>query len=367
MDKEALDFLRGYVRVWDWRDRNIEELRRRLTDLPYLPAEIKPRSFPPVVIPEQVTFSSRKTTFPLFAEELGDGWLQLLNLVLRCGTVKRTMEGDVRTELINVIVTVKLAGEREELSPCFDFSATEVENYYHHFVFTCLPEYTGCPYGERLQSSVQFSEEKSKPEVMSQLGKVFLGLKDFPDSEPVSVVIPSLPGFQAMHDAPCIISLTFNVVEGKLYGTYVMRSDDVYNAWPLHAVCLTRLQRKVAKQIGAPVGSATFISHSAYISRRDWARAWSKLDRWFKRPLPFQPDCSGLFFFSVENDQVRALLVTPEVDKVLWEATSRDPQELVRYIVDTMPWLASQHIRYLGEEAARLARALQEGVPYEQG
>jgi hypothetical protein len=32
-----------------------------------------------------------------------------------------------------------------------------------------------------------------------------------------------------------------------------------------------------------------------------------------------------------------------------------------------MPWLTAQHMRYLGEEAARLTQALRENVPYEQG
>ena len=34
------------------------------------------------------------------AVELGDGWLQLLNLTLRCGTLKGTSEGDRLAEVL---------------------------------------------------------------------------------------------------------------------------------------------------------------------------------------------------------------------------------------------------------------------------
>jgi hypothetical protein len=92
-----------------------------------------------------------------------------------------------------------------------------------------------------------------------------------------------------------------------------------------------------------------------------------KLDKWFERPLPLQTDLSGLFFFGLDNGRVRAMLISPEVDRVLWEGEFQDPEDLARYIVDTMPWLAPHHLRYVGGESVRLAQALREGIPYEQG
>lgn len=366
MSKEAVNRLRKYVKVWDWRGKSLEEVIRNLPELPYLPPEMEPQSFPPVTIPQQVSFSSRKTTFPLFADEVGDAWIQLLNLVMRCGTVKRTRRGERLTEVLNAIVTMKLADKEETVPPCFDFDADEFQTYYQHFISPRPPEYTNYTYGERLQKWAG-SNWKNGKEAVNQLRTTIDRLQRSLDTKRATMVLLDPIDLEKLDDAPCIISITFNVVAKRLYGTYVMRSDDVYNGWPLTALSLIRLQREVSKALNVPVDSATFISHSAHIYERDWARALDKLNRWFRRPLPFQPDCSGLFFFSVEGKEVRALLVTPEVDRVLWEGTSSDPGELIRYIVDTMPWLTPQHIRYLGEEAAKLVRALQEGVPYEQG
>jgi len=360
MDREAVDLLREYVKVWDWRTKSPEEVGRDIGNIPYLTREMEPRSFPPVVIPEQTTFPSRKTSFPLFAEDVGDGWLQLV-------TVKGTRRGDRLTEVLNAIVTIKLASGEGTLPPCFDFGADEFEAYYRHFVSLSPTQDVDYTYGERLQNWSRFNQETRKMEQVDQLERTIDRLQGSHDTKRGTMVLLAPTDLDRLDDAPCVVLVTFNIVDERLYGTYVIRSDDIYNGWPFSALSLTRLQREVSKRIGIPVDSATFISHSAHIYERDWDRAWTKLDKCFKRPSPFQDDPSGLFFFSLQNGLARALFVSPEVDTVLWEGESHNPQDLIRYIVDTMPWLTAQHIRYLGEEAARLTRSLEEGVPYEQG
>ncbi len=366
MDREAVDLLRKYVKVWDWRTKSLEDVGREINDIPYLPQEREPRSFPPVVIPEQTTFPSRKTTFALFAEEAGDGWLQLLNLVMHCGTLKDTEKGDRLTAVLNAVVTIKLSDEEEPLA-CFDFGADEFEAYYRHFISPSRPEDVDYTYGERLQNWSWFNQETNKVEQVNQLERTIERLRRSHDTERGTIVLLGSTDLDRLDDAPCVVSVAFDIVDERLYGTYVIRSDDIYNAWPFNVLSLSRLQREVSKRIGIPVDSATFISHSAHIYERDWDQAWAKLDKWFKRPLPLQADPAGLFFFGAEDGRVKALFVNPEVDTVLSEEESNDPGDLIRYIVDTMPWLTAQHVRYLGEEAVRLARAMSEGVPYEQG
>jgi thymidylate synthase (methanogen type) len=317
--------------------------------------------------PQQSTFPSRKTVFPLFAEEVGDGWLQLINLIMHCGTVKGTRSGDRLTEVLNAVVTVKLASVEGTLPACFDFGAEEFEAYYKHFVSLSPPEDADYTYGERLHNWSWFNQESNSVEQVNQVERTISRLEKAHDTKRGTIVLLGPTDLDGLGDTPAVVLATFNIVDERLYGTYVIRSDDAYNAWPRNALSLTRLQREVSKRIGIPVDSATFISHSAHIYGRDWDKAQAKLDEWVKRPLPFQADCSGLFFFSVENGVAKALFVSPEVDRVLWEGESDSPQELIRHIVDIMPWLAAQHIRYLGEEGAKLTRALEEGVPYEQG
>jgi len=317
--------------------------------------------------PQQTTFPSRKTVFPLIASEVGDGWLQLINLVTHCGTVKGTKSGDRLAEVLNAVVTVKLASTEGTIPPCFDFGADEFEAYYEHFISSSPPQDVDYTYGERLQNWSWFNQESNRMEQVNQLERTIARLESSHDTKGGTIVLFGPTDLDRLDDAPGIVSVTFNIVDERLYGTFVIRGDDIYNAWPFNALSLTRLQTEVSKRIGIPVDSATFISHSAHIYERDLDKARAKLDECFKRPLPFEADCSGLFFFSAENGVAKALFVTPEVDTVLWEGESPEPEDLIRHIVDTMPWLAAQHIRYLGEEGAKLARALKEGVPYVQG
>jgi len=371
MDREAVDLLRQYVKLWDWRSKTPEEIQRSIGDIPCLSQEMEPRAFAPLDIPERITFPSRKTTFPIFAKELGDAWLQLLNLTLRCGTLKTTSEGDRLAEVLNAVVTVELAAQQnsreEALPPFFDFTADEFEACHRRFTSASGSEDADYSYAERLQSWPCSKQEADGLEPMNQLERTIERLKKSHDTRSGSLVLLGPTDLDALDDAPCIVSASFNIVDEQLYGTYVLRSEDVHNAWPFDALSLVRLQREVAERIGIPVASATFIMHSAHIYERDWDGAEKTLDRWFERPLPLQTDPSGLFLFGLDEGRARAMLITHEADAVLWEGEFSSPEDLSWYIVDVMPWLSAQHIRYVGQECASMMRALQEGEEYLQG
>lgn len=305
---------------------------------------------------QEAPFPLRKTSFLLSAEHVADGWLQLLNLVVRCGRVKEG-KGDRFTEVLNAVVTIELADKEGEFPPQFDFGSEEFEAYYQRFLSPSRPQGG--------QDWSWFSPETGVEQV-SQLERAIDRLRSSHGGT-MLLLGPSDP--DRPDAAPRVVLITFNIVEERLCGSYVFQYDDIYNAWPLNALSLTRLQREVSKRIGVGVDSATFVCQSAYIYERDWDRARAKLDKWFKRqrPLPYRPDIAGMFILSPENDRARALLLSPAADSVLWEGVSPDPEDLIRYIIDTMPWLSAQHIRYLGQEVVKLTRSLREGAPYEQG
>jgi len=367
MDREAVDRIRRYVKLWDWRGRPAEEVGSSIGEIPALRQEMEPRSFAPVDVPERIAFPSRKTAFPLFAEDPGDGWLQLLNLTLRCGTLKGTSEGERLAEVLNAVVTVELTDREGAPPPFFDFSADELDAWHRRFVSPSGSDDADYTYAERLRSWPRSDPEPGRPELANQLERVIERLKRSHDTRSGTVVLLGPTDLAILDDAPCVVSITFNVVDERLYGSYVLRSEDVHGAWPFDALSLARLQREVADRVGIPVASATFIMHSAHIYERDWDRAWKTLDRWFARPLPLQTDPSGLFLFGLDEGRARAMLITHEADAVLWEGDFDSPEELSWYIVDIMPWLSAQHVRYIGQECASLMRALRDGEDYVQG
>ena len=157
------------------------------------------------------------------------------------------------------------------------------------------------------------------------------------------------------------------MVDGKLFGSFVIRGIDVYGDWPLEAMALVRLCSEVAARLDLEVGAATFVIHSARLHERDWARTEQVLADNFRRPLPLQVDHSGVFLFGNDGGQARAMLLDHNAGTIYWEDAFDTPEQLAWYIVDTMPWLLPQHIRYVGQECSTLKRAIEEGACYLQG
>ena len=61
------------------------------------------------------------------------------------------------------------------------------------------------------------------------------------------------------------------------------------------------------------------------------------------------------------------MLLDHDAGNIFWEDAFADAQQLSWYIVDAMPWLLPQHIRYVGQECATLMRAMQAKECYLQG
>jgi hypothetical protein len=368
LDAASVDALRGYVKVWDWRWRPPTEIAAGIADLPALPREREPSHLPDPVIPERKIFLSRKTSFPIFSSDVGDGWLQLLNLALRIGTEKQTADGERLAEALNAVVTIGLpavAGEPEgdeergEFPTFLDFNQDDFDRYYRRF--------EASPSSERERPRHDYGERLRDWDGIDQLEALCDRLKKSPDTASGTAV------FLGPHDlgdprvAPGLISATFNAVERSLFGSFVLRSADLYTDWPLEAMALVRLQSEVAGRLGLEVGAATFVIHSAQLYERDWGRAQRVLDESFKRPLPLQVDHSGIFLFGNDGGRARAMLLDHDAGTIFWEDAFSDAEELSWYIVDVMPWLLPQHVRYVGQECSTLMRAIREGECYEQG
>jgi len=54
--------------------------------------------------------------------------------------------------------------------------------------------------------------------------------------------------------SPCLVLVHPQLVENKLYFNIVMKTNDLFNAWPGNAFAFTELQRYMAGQLGVEVG-----------------------------------------------------------------------------------------------------------------
>lgn len=342
LDAAAVEALRRSVRIEDWRGKAPAEVAR---DMAGLPAPSQDREARDLVAPpprERTVFLSRRTTFPLYSTGVGDAWLQLLNLVLRAGPERRTADGARIAEALNAVVTIDPADTEEEFPACFEFNAADFARYYRRF-------------------EAHLSDPAAGIEALcAQLGETGVADCDLAGVAGRESALES-------HRVPGLLSTTFNVVDGKLFATFMLRGLDVHTDWPLQAAALVRVQRQVAERIGRAPGTSVFVVQSARLDDRDWNRAWTALAEHFKRPLPLQVDPAGIFLFGNDGGQARAMLLDHDAGTIFWEEAFSDPEDLSWYIVDVMPWLLPQHVRYVGQECASLMRAIRDGECYVQG
>jgi thymidylate synthase len=357
MDGESVDAIRHDVEIWDWRARSLAEVASGIPGLPKRPPEREARIYPDIAVPDRATFLSRKTTFPIFTSDVGDGWLQLLNLVMRIGTEKKTSQGERIAEALNAVVTIELPATEGDPAGFLEFNAGDFDRYYRRFTSSPSEGESLRGYGDRLRDW----------DGIDQLEAVSDRLKKSLDTRSGTLVLLGADDLSAPQGAPSVISATFNVVDQRLFGSFVLRSLDVYTDWPFEALALVRLQYQVAQRLGIDVATASFVVHSAHLYERDWHRAQRALDESFKRPLPLQVDPSGIFLFGNDEGKARAMLLDHGASTIYWEEAFGDPEDLSWYIIDVMPWLLPQHIRYVGQECASLMRAIREGECYEQG
>jgi thymidylate synthase len=359
LDAASLDTLRNDVQLIDLRGKRLSEVASATRDLPVLSGEREPRSLPNPQISERKVYHSRQTTFPIFSSDVGDSWLQLLNLALKIGTEKETADGQRIAEALNAVITIEKPEledgkpqKKEEVFPdLFDFNRDDFDRLYLLNYEKRLRDWNGTD-----QLEIMLDRLKKSPGTRS-------GTMVFPESGYTT----SERANAGANIASGLVSATFNTIDQKLFGSFVLRSTDLYTDWPLEATALVRLQFQMAERLGLEVGSATFVIHSAHIYEQDWERSQAVLAEHFNRPLPLHVDPSGIFLFGNDNGKATAMLLAHDASQIFWEQGFSDPEDLSWYIVDTMPWLLPQHIRYVGQECAALMRSMKENECYMQG
>jgi len=370
LDAACVDALRSDVSVWDWRGRPLAEIASGVRELAALPREREPRPLPNPVIPRRKVFLSRKTSFPIFSNDVADSWLQLLNLAMRIGSDKHSADGERIAEALNAVVTIGLPVIAEDLErqqvpesgefPSYlDFDRDDFERYYRSFAKSPPSGGPGPGSGPGGHSD--------EPDAIDPIEALCERLERSVDDRAEALGCLGPDDLGSTEAAPHLVSATFDTVDGELFGSFVLRSADLYTDWPFEAMALVRLQRELAGRLGLAVGAATFVIHSARLRERDWERTLRLLEESFERPLPLQVDHAGIFLFGNDGGEARAMLLDHDAGTIFWEDAFGSAEDLSWYIVDAMPWLLPQHIRYVGQECAALARAMREDECYLQG
>ena len=72
------------------------------------------------------------------------------------------------------------------------------------------------------------------------------------------------------YDTPCTMCVGFDIKNGKLDMTVIMRSNDLIYGFANDQYCFSRLQQMVADHLQLPVGTYTHFAHDLHIYERHY-------------------------------------------------------------------------------------------------
>lgn len=357
---EHVEKIRRGVKIVDMRGKE-NEVARKASELS------DPRMQPfaePVFITELETKTASMATEEVAFKVRGGGvdevWLKILNVIMKFGTEKFTEYKTNQKEIIDLIAVVE--GDSEKISPWMKISEHDLENYYATFFGKEKPAGVTYTYGNRLM-------KYPLPDgtFFDQIGHVTNYLKKTPHTRRAAAFTWNVGLDRDSADPPCITQIVWNVKNSRLYQTAVIRSNDMFGAWPLNAYALRRMQKEIAAKIGAGVGDLVTISNSAHIYENNWREAKNILDAHYTdRIVQFNQDKNGYFIIKIENGEIAVEFYTKEGLPTEYRFRGNKAQFLYRKILNENLISLADHAAYLGHELARAEISLKEGRPFRQ-
>ncbi|MDD3735295.1 MAG: thymidylate synthase [Candidatus Pacebacteria bacterium] len=235
------------------------------------------------------------------SKTLGEAWEKACVLIMTEGHPRyvEAPEYKIETKDLPLIIKVSDPFLEPRISPKANTNRDQADDYSRKFIFGSGKEnensfdYT---YYSRLRCypdckvraflpSVTESEEELEQEVrkispdgkcvverIDQLDKAIKILKKDPTRRTV-VMHTWIPYRDLMKfgpkrentSSPCVLLFYPQIVDGKLHMFVVMKTNDLYNAWPENAYAFTNLQKYMADEVGVETGTYTHFAVSMHI------------------------------------------------------------------------------------------------------
>jgi thymidylate synthase len=309
--------------------------------------------------------------FPLSGHYIYDNksvfraWVKILDLIMRFGSLKFSEYEIPQKEFLNVVVTLGLYGKDYNLEKEF-FEFIEKENFERHINEVLSPkkpegvEYT---YGERF-----FAHRFGK----NQINYLIEKLSKSPYSRRALVVSWDHEKDQNIENPPCIIGIQGIITENFYNHTVIIRSNDMFKAWPVNFVAQIELAKFIVNEINKrantdyKIGSVTSISISAHIYQTDFERAKKVIEKYSGKMREFVEDPKGNFLIYLENGKVVLEHRTPDNSIVLWKNSFETFEQAYEFLKSGNMFSFASHAFYLSKELKNAFEKLKKGEEYEQ-
>ena len=361
---DALESLRAGVRIIPCP---------RVADLPAALAEIgrpttqpyaEPRVFP--LREESLeSYPAEASVQVVRGEKVAEVWVKLLHVVWRFGRISSTHYESQQKEILNLISVV--SGE--------DPDHPEIPEYLHttpeglaRYLPTVLeasppgsqiddgtgPKYT---YGDRIRAYFG----------VDQLQLVIEKLAREPESRSAVISLWDAANDYRGGGSPCLNHLWFRLVDDVLTLTAVIRSNDMFTAWPENAYSLRALQGLARREIGGrlgrelSLGDLVIVSESAHIYDDTWESVQQILADHYPKIIAgdrYRFDPKGNFIVELIDGQIRVEHTTAEDGEHIAYYWGRSAEDLERQLWENQLISSHRHALYLGAELQKAELAL---------
>ncbi len=359
--EEALVKLRENVKVFDLRNISNPEKIIDFVRQNNLQAKLSPWAEPRIFPKKEVkttVFPSENEARVIRGKTIAECWLRILKEVTTFGVVSKTQYGNEQKELLDLVAVV--SGQDLEsivLPPWFTFNKTELKEYLPKILtgtgFTGV-NYT---YGQRMRSYFNIDQVqelinklKQDPGTRSAIINLWDSRKDLYSKSP-----------------PCVNHVRARLRNGKLFLTVLIRSNDMFDAWPQNAFGFLYLQKLIVDGVGnCEMGDLTTISGSAHIYDDSWQAAQDLVKSHWHETVTCHRACRderGNFVIYLENDKI--IVEHCSIDGQVLQVFKGD--NVSKLMVDISPFVSViEHAVYLGTELQKAKIALDFGFLYKQ-
>ena len=375
IDPDLIEKLRTNVTLIDMRGKE-GEVGKLIETLP----RKEPFSDPVYVEEGKAEYPTitSENVFLIKGKTISESWLKILDMIMKFGETKPSEYGIKQKEVLDLTVVVEES--EEKIASWLKLSDKDLESYFSKFFNSEKPEDISYTYGERLfKYPLKYMKEKWSGEITStfnQIESIIEHLRKAPYTRRAIAFTWNMDVDSDSSSPPCLTQITWNINNGSLYQTAILRSNDMFGAWPMNAFALRKLQRNIANKLGVKCGPFVTISNSAHIYENNWKECREILDKYYTGgELNFEQDRLGYFTIRIDRDETcggkngSEIVVQhhlPDGRSSSFVFKGKTAAEIYRRILNENLVSRCDHAAYLGKELARAEAALKKNKEYEQ-
>ena len=325
-----------------------------------MPVEFPMTTIEPTVLP------GTRYGHRIEGKTIAETWVKIIHRIKTTGTIRPTGYDGKWQELIDLMAVV--TDEPEDFyfpEPNYlPIDRSFLEEYISQ-ILDDAPNREGVKYtyGQRLRS--WFGRDQIEQVIGKLIGEI--------DAASAVMILWDVKDHEK-GGSPCLNHIWLRVVDNELSLTAVLRSNDMFAAWPANAMGLRSLQKHIRNEIcqrsqyDLKLGPLITLSQSAHIYDDTWGNAEQLIKEQYSaicKKLDYY-DPAGNFLIEIAEEKIVVTHTTPGSGEIVGCYSGKNPLKLIKEICAAIPAIRPDHAGYLGIELQKAANCFKIDKPYIQ-